>query len=867
MAFVINLIIQLVIALVIATIFSKPQDTARKPAGLGDFDFPTASQSRSIPVVWGKQEMKAPNQTWAGDFGVEKVTQRVRTGLTKKSITVGYKYFIGMQLALCMGGGHPSSQIQSVTKLRFGDKVAWEGTALPDVETEVDNAGLYGGDKSGGGIKGAFVLHGGARDQAPDTYLAEQQGEFNTSHSEVAYITWLGYSEVRGAVIDEETQEETGGYRLGYVSTSTTLRPMRFTVTRYPNTLNLAGGKEQIGIGCNPACMIHELLTDQVWGMGWDNSMLEVDDLTDMADMLYDEEFALCMTWDNERSIDEILSDILQHIGGYYYEDKLTGKIRFGLFRDDYDVETLDELGRPDVLSVGEFSRTGWEGSINEVSVSYSDEDRDFELNLVTANDIGNSFIQGKTVSRSNNYHGIISKDIATQVAYRDLRSLSLPLARATIICNRLPSVWEVGKVFKWTEPSLNIESMVMRITKVDRGNFDSLETQIHCIEDIYGLDDAVFSSPTDDEWVPPQNIPAAVTNFNEIELPKGISAFPDDPTKQELLVMTQKEITANIEFEAYAGLTSGQLPLDEDNGTEFNGGGILATPMTLNAPTYDQFATILVSGSDTLADYGLGASTDSMIRIGNEWICYDRVVRLSNGQLKFEGLHRGMLNTTIQTHKPSDLVWFYDGGGMIPSTTYSVGDELFYKIVPNSISQQVDAGSVPEQDFTYYGEKVRPYVLNDLRLDNNYELEPEPLAASELPEARWHHNPRDLEGLLPSHAQNTPIILATTYTYSISDMDSVLHTEDVMAAIDDDSDQIGEGDYATVFSGFTAMPPYLMHYVVTEEDVSGEVSTYRAAKLQEVQALSTAPSGGATATDPQFEVVLFNGWHYGIRL
>lgn len=866
MAFIINLVIQLVIALIIATIFSKPQDTARKPAGIGDFDFPTASQSRSIPVVWGRQEMKAPNQVWAGDFGVEKVTTKVRTGLSKKSITVGYKYFVGMQLALCMGGGHGSSQIASVTKLRFGDKVAWEGTALPDVETEVNNAGLYGGEKGGGGIVGAFVLHGGARDQAADTYLAEQQGEFHTPHSEVAYITWLGYSEIRGQTIDPITEETVGGYHLGYIGTSTNLQPMRFTVNRYPNTLNVTGGKEKIGIGCNPACMIHELLTDQVWGMGWNDVILEVDDLTAMADTLYDEEFGLCMTWDNEKSIDDMLGDILQHIGGYYYEDKITGKIRFGLYRDDYDVETLDELGRPDVLSVGEYSRTGWEGSINEVSVSYSDEDRNFDLNLTTANDIGNSFIQEKPVSRSNNYHGITDKDLATKVAYRDLRSLSLPLARATLICNRLPSIWEVGKVFKWTEPSLNIESVVMRVTKVDRGNFDSLETQIHCVEDIYGLSDAVFSTPTDNEWVAPDTTPAPVTDFETVEVPKGISASPDLTTDAEVLVMVSNEILANLGFNGYIGTTSGELFTDDDNGTDFNGNGLLFSALSMNDAAYDAAATILVSGASDLPDEGLGVSTDSMIRIGNEWICYDRVARLSNGLLKFEGIYRGMMNTTVQSHSTQDPVYFYDGGGLAPVRTYTVGETLYYKIAPYGISQQVDLGVVTEESHAFYGEKARPYVLTEMRADGEYA--PEPLTGGALPEITWHHNPRDTEiAFNASNAQNLELLLDTTYTYTLSDSVADLYTEDIVVSAGDTAEQSVQADYNTVLGTATTLPPYLIHLVGAEETTSTEASTYRAAKLQEVQAFATAPQGAASPLHPQADVILFDGEHFGVTI
>ena len=44
----------------------KPQRTP--PAGLGDFNVPTAEIGREIPVLFGTREMKGPNIVWYGDF-------------------------------------------------------------------------------------------------------------------------------------------------------------------------------------------------------------------------------------------------------------------------------------------------------------------------------------------------------------------------------------------------------------------------------------------------------------------------------------------------------------------------------------------------------------------------------------------------------------------------------------------------------------------------------------------------------------------------------------------------------------------------------------------------------------------------------
>lgn len=58
-----------VVAFVAAIVVSyammpKPQNA--KPAGLGDFQVPTAEEGREIPVLFGTKDIKSPNVVWYG---------------------------------------------------------------------------------------------------------------------------------------------------------------------------------------------------------------------------------------------------------------------------------------------------------------------------------------------------------------------------------------------------------------------------------------------------------------------------------------------------------------------------------------------------------------------------------------------------------------------------------------------------------------------------------------------------------------------------------------------------------------------------------------------------------------------------------
>ena len=56
-------------AVIFAYVFtSTPKQENAKPAGLGDFEVPTAEIGREIPVIFGTVKMESPNVVWTGDL-------------------------------------------------------------------------------------------------------------------------------------------------------------------------------------------------------------------------------------------------------------------------------------------------------------------------------------------------------------------------------------------------------------------------------------------------------------------------------------------------------------------------------------------------------------------------------------------------------------------------------------------------------------------------------------------------------------------------------------------------------------------------------------------------------------------------------
>lgn len=60
----------------VAAYSTIPKPEARKPAGLDDFNVPTAEVGREIPVLFGTRLMSGPNIVWYGDLRITPVQKK-----------------------------------------------------------------------------------------------------------------------------------------------------------------------------------------------------------------------------------------------------------------------------------------------------------------------------------------------------------------------------------------------------------------------------------------------------------------------------------------------------------------------------------------------------------------------------------------------------------------------------------------------------------------------------------------------------------------------------------------------------------------------------------------------------------------------
>ena len=110
-------------------------------------------------------------------------------------------------------------------------------------------------------------------------------------------------------------------------------------------------------VDMNPAHIIHEVLTDRIWGMCYNDYDLDDDAFRAAADTLYAEGLGMSFTWTNQMTIEDFLNDVLRHISGVLYVDRTTGLFVLKLIREDYNPLTIPVLGEAEIVRVEEATR------------------------------------------------------------------------------------------------------------------------------------------------------------------------------------------------------------------------------------------------------------------------------------------------------------------------------------------------------------------------------------------------------------------------------------------------------------------------------------------------------------------------------
>lgn len=454
--FLINLAVSIALA---------PKPKKPRAAAIEDFDVPTADQDRPIPVLFGTKRITGPNVVWYGDLS----SRPIKKGNIFGSSVIGYRYYLGMHIALGVG------PVDEMTRIETGDKEAWTGTQSANGTISINAPELYGGEQREGGIVGDVDVLLGASSQTANAYLESAAGTPQPGYRGIVSLVWKG----------------------GYLGNTPYIKPWAVTAKRI--LAGWEGGSpwysakaEVPSGGMNAAHIIYQCLTDTEWGQGAPVDQIDDTNFRAVADTLYDEDFGLDLLWNQESQVDDFIQIVVDHIGAALAFNRATNQYQIILIRGDYDPDLLETFG-PGEISLESRQRRLWAECVNELTLSYTDPTT-LKRTSVTVQDLGNIQAQGARIHDSVDLPGITSRDKAIEVAGRELDNRSTPLQQIRFSANR--ELWEygAGSVVKIEWPPLNIPPTVFRLIKVGLGTLEDGTLSIEAVEDIYALDPTTYA-------------------------------------------------------------------------------------------------------------------------------------------------------------------------------------------------------------------------------------------------------------------------------------------------------------------------------------------------------------------------------------
>jgi hypothetical protein len=712
----------------------KPQFEDAKPAGEGDFKFPTATEERHLPVFWGRNRISGPNVIWWGDMSQKPIKERVKTGLfSSKTIVTGYKYFVGMQFSIAVG--RPEGGITFYTA-RAGEKYLIPTLATVVGKTgrnfEIDQPKLFGGDTFGiGGIEGNLRVHGGQSDQDQNDYLKSFQGGASQTPA---------YRHTVTAVFEG-----------GYIGNSPQIQKWDFELAYWPDNLALTGDGHIVNTyDANPAEVLYELLINDDFGYGLDTTEIDFASFQAAGNTLKTENSGFAMVLDRALAGDEFINLILSQIDGILYVDRATGKYTLKLARDDYSLPALDTIDNSNLLEVKDFSRTAWDATVNQVRVKFTNRQtytgggssvNEYRPTYAVAQDLGNQRMQdNEVVTAQIHFPGVKDETLANNLAARELKFLSFPLANATLVVDRTFSDAQVGDVFKFTDTDLGVTELPMRCVWVDYGDFLDGRVTLGLVQDIFAAETGYFGNPPAPEWTPPEQTVAAIPLDDQIvmEGPRAIvkrdPEFPDRTNRIWCGAQAQAgEIDLSITQRNASGTPSGAYEIDGEVGgmvlvgvlnTAINAEDTNpATTMVLNN-TEDSVSLLRFGfGDDAFSVSDVGQNLAGLLMIEDEFLGTTGIQTFDSTTVTIETVYRGLLDSVPADHASGAKVWLLFSYMNLNDSEIPEDNNVDVKLISHSRDNDLAEGTAITNSITLNKRYRRPYpphemTHNSVRMD-----------------------------------------------------------------------------------------------------------------------------------------------------
>lgn len=653
------------------------------------------------------------------------------------SSVVGYKYYMGLHIQACLGGADEFLGIIA------GEKTAWEGAVTGNTQIYLDVPDLFGGDKKEGGLQGYVDVEFGRVDQVRNDYLQEQlEGDIPAFRGVFGLVCRKIYC----------------------CATSPYMKAWWLKLRRQPAadwyaaTCNINDGS------ANPAHIIYECMTSEIWGMGCDPRLINDDKFKAAADTLYAEGFGLSLKLTKPSAVEDFILDICRHIQAVTGFDHDDGTIYLKLIRDDYDADVIPEFRTDDgtLLGVDKFARPSPGEIVNQINLTYCVRG-ETDTTTITGHNLASIQAQGAVIQDDVDYDGIDSDALAAQVLARDLQDYASNLASVTARLNRSAWALLVGDVCKltWDDPNLGTIIIIVRVMEIDYGTLDDGIITINGTQDVFSLDEYLVVAPQPTEWENPITAPIPMVHHGVMEL-----------TYWDLVRLAPEKINyldASYGYLQYFGILPARLSYSFDFYVKPAGGsysfastGSFCPSASLSAALGYTETTAYIS--TTAFESGDLPGEGTYALIGDEIVRLDDI-DINNNTIT---IGRGCLDTVCAEHDAGDILFAVESFRAVSEITYLLNQAVVGEGRTRTSIGVLDTDDAPDDSLAIVARQDKPYPPGTFRI--NGEVYPDKITGTLT--VSWAHRDRTQQtvSVIDESYGNIGPETGVTYTLALYD-------------------------------------------------------------------------------------------------
>ena len=716
-------LVQIAISLVITAIAARmmsPDGVKKKK--LDDFKFPTVSQDRSIPVVFGDVLIDGPNVTWFGDYKSKKIKEG--GGLFSPDIVVGHKYYIGMEICLCWG------EVDKLTEVWFGDDIAWEGeVTLDEFQFEIDNRGLFGGEGNGGGVRALCTFYKGSPDQLANEYLTDQVGAAY-AHKGVSKFVWHGPS-------TEETNST------GLIGESEIVPAIKFRVEHYPNflgtayksittTINAGEEDEYTVIGANPAEVVYCLLIGRYANVQstepvvpvLPTNLIDSTSFEDAALVLHTEGMGISFQWQRDTPVKDIIDDVMQHVDGYLSEDSQTGLVKFTLNRQDYDPNTVPIFDETNIVDFTSYVRINPTAAVNRMAATFTSVAEAFKQIPIMVEDLGNTFEQDMGAPGDLDLHMFHDPNVTILRATRELIQLSEGIISGTFRANRDAYILNIGQPIKITWEGFGVSELLVRVIEKTTGDLDDRTIEVKFVQDIFGIGTAIYGPPGNTAWQDVVNDPQDITVYEMFEQPHFFIGQYDAPAAHRLMMLAKFPTSDTAHYKASVQFGSAAYVTLNEERSECESTTLVSAYDIENGPGYDSTVGIRVLGlppEDAEGTATFAQMQDEFkhwVLCNGEFMSFSSSTNLGDGSYLLNGVYRGLLDTSPQDHPAGSRLWYLIDGISTMDLQFADTETGNIKTLTSAGNGNLDPADAAAKPFTIDNRDDKPLRPADVQIN-----------------------------------------------------------------------------------------------------------------------------------------------------